>query len=406
MHILIVDDDQNILDNLSFPLEKAGHKCFTAKNGQEAQAVLKKEFVQLCFLDYSLPDTNGLDLMHEIRKTFSSMVCVFVTGSSDITLAVKAIKDGAYDFIEKPFELDRVNVVLNKAEREFFQQSKVHYLEDKINTEYYDSIVGNSPKIKEILKTLDKVASANTFTVLVEGDSGTGKELIAKYLHQQSKRKNNPFVEINCSAIPEQLLESELFGHEKGSFTGAVESKVGLFEVAHKGIVFLDEIGEMPAEMQSKLLRALESRVIRRVGGKENIPIDIALVAATNKNLEEQIKEKKFRDDLYYRLNVIQIKMPTLQERKEDIPALVDYFINKYNKLLGKKIKGIEVEALNLLFSYPFPGNIRELKNIIERAMLLESKEHLTADNFKYLSAKKSATDSGDNEFFSFSDLE
>jgi DNA-binding NtrC family response regulator len=259
MQILIVDDDQNIIDNLTFSLEKQGYKVRSAKSGSEAQALIQKHHFEIAFLDYALPDTNGIALMAEIKKQKPELICIFVTGSSDIGIAVEAVQKGAYDFIEKPFELDRIKVTLDKAKRELLQKQKINYLEKTIDEAKYDPIIGSHRSLKEILAILKKIASAQTFTTLIQGESGTGKELAAKYLHAQSTRKNQPFIAINCAAIPADLLESELFGHEKGSFSGAVETKIGLFEMASGGILFLDEIGDMPLEMQVKLLRALET---------------------------------------------------------------------------------------------------------------------------------------------------
>ncbi|MDC0977673.1 sigma-54 dependent transcriptional regulator [bacterium] len=385
MRILIVDDDKDIRDFLSYPLTQDGHVCFTAKTGAEAYEILNKEYIQICFLDYKLPDTDGLSILETIKNIYPNIVTILITGQGSIDLAKEAIRQGAYDFVEKPFEFDHIEVILQKAEKEFFQHNKVHYLEEKLNTELFDSIIGNSKKLKQILQTADKIAEAQTFTVLIEGASGTGKELIAQYLRNKSNRSQEPFIEINCAAIPEHLLESELFGYEAGAFTGANETKRGLFEEADQGILFLDEIGEMPLKMQVKLLRTLESRTIRRLGSEKVIPINIALITATNKNLQQLIKDKKFREDLYYRLNVIRIQTPSLLERQEDIPLLIDYFIHKFNTMFGKHIKGIEVDALEVLYNYSFPGNIRELKNIIERAMLMENKEYLSQEHFKYL---------------------
>jgi len=389
MQIFIVDDDQNIIDNLSFSLEKQGYKVRCAKSGSEAQSLFAKHPSEIAFLDYALPDTNGIQLMTELKKINPQLLCIFVTGSSDIGIAVEAVQKGAYDFIEKPFELDRIKVTLDKAKRELLQKEKINFLEKEIINTKYDPMIGQSTSLKNILGTLTKISTAQTFTVLIQGESGTGKELAAKYLHAQSTRKNSPFIAINCAAIPADLLESELFGHEKGSFSGAVETKIGLFEMASGGILFLDEIGDMPLEMQVKLLRALETRTLRRVGGTKDVSFDVALVTATHKNLEEQIKEKKFREDLYYRINIIKVEMPPLRDRAEDIADLVNFYVKKFNQILGKKITAVDPEAMKILESYHFPGNIRELKNTIERAMLLSNENTLTADQFTHLVAKQ-----------------
>jgi two-component system response regulator AtoC len=387
MNILLVDDDNVITENLSHALTKRGHQCFVADNGQTATELLNNNLIQVAFLDYALPDTNGLKILETIRQQYPQIICIMLTGTSTVQTAVDAIKVGAYDFLEKPYDLNHILVILDKVEKELTTQNKIHYLEEKLQDTVYDSIVGSSFKLKSTLMTLNKVASSNTFTVLIIGPSGTGKELLARYLHRKSTRASAPFVDVNCAAIPANLIESELFGYERGAFTGAEQSKTGLFENAHKGILFLDEIGEMPLEMQAKLLRALELRTIRRVGGSVNIPVDVAIIAATNKNLKDLVQQGKFREDLYYRLNIIEINSPSLAERREDIPVMIDHFIAKFNKLLGKKITGIAADALNLLYNYPLPGNVRELKNLLERAMILASTDILTVDLFSTITA-------------------
>jgi len=388
MQIFIVDDDQNIVDNLSFSLEKQGYKIRSAKSGAEALSIFPKHHFEIAFLDYALPDTNGIQLMAELKKMNPELICIFVTGSSDIGIAVEAVQKGAYDFIEKPFELDRIKVTLNKAKRELLQKQKINYLEKTIDEAKYDPIIGSHQSLKKILETLKQIASAQTFTVLIQGESGTGKELAAKYLHAHSTRQSQPFIAINCAAIPADLLESELFGHEKGSFSGAVETKIGLFEMANGGILFLDEIGDMPIETQVKLLRALETRTLRRVGGTKDIPFDIALVTATHKNLEDLITEKKFREDLFYRINIVKVEMPPLRNRLEDVSDLVHFYVKKFNQLLGKKITEVDGQAMKILETYHFPGNIRELKNTIERAMLLTNGKILLPDQFYHLASK------------------
>jgi two-component system response regulator AtoC len=385
MYILIVDDDKVIVDYLVSSLQKEGHKCFSAFTGEQAAKIIDSEFIQVCILDYHLPDTDGLSLMQSIKEKNPAIVNIFITAETEHGTTVEAVRKGAYDFLEKPFSIERITVVLKKAENEFFQQNKVRYLENKINTSSDTIVVGSNPRLKEILSLLDRVAQAKSFSVLIKGETGTGKELIARYLHQHSPRKNQPFIEVNCSAIPANLLESELFGYEQGAFTGADRTKIGLFELANQGVLFLDEIGDMPMDMQVKLLRALESRTIRRIGGKDSIPIDIALVSATNCDLEKAIANKGFREDLFYRINVIQVTLPPLRERREDIPELVGYFIKKYNLSFNKSIKGISEAALDLLYRYQYPGNIRELKNMIERAMLLELGDALSPAQFDYV---------------------
>lgn len=393
MYILIVDDDLNILDNLAFQLEKAGHTCFTAADGGQALSVLDKEFVQVCLLDYSLPGLNGIQLMEKIKEKFPHMVCVFITGTSNLGIAVEATKKGAYDFLEKPFEPDKVQVLLNKVHNEFFMQTRVEYLESKLKNTGMPFVVGLKYQMRSILDIVDSISRAQSFSVLIKGESGTGKEVLARYIHQKSLRRQQPFIDVNCSAIPANLLESELFGYEKGAFTGADRCKVGLLEMASGGILFLDEIGDMPLDMQAKLLRALEGKVIRRVGGTENIPIDVAVISATNKDLNAMILEHKFREDLYYRINIIPIQLPPLRERVEDIPELVSCFIERFNASLGKDIQGVAPGVMDLLQKYTYPGNIRELRNIIERAVILEKSKILSREQFTLLTAAGQTTE-------------
>lgn len=382
MYILIVDDDANILDNLSFQLEKAGHVCLTAHDGVQALNILDKEFIQVCLLDYSLPGLNGIQLMEKIKEKLPHMVCVFITGTSNIGVAVEATKKGAYDFLEKPFEPEKLHILLNKVHNEFFTQTRVEYLESKLQNAGMPFVVGLKYQMRSILEVVDSISRAQVFSVLIKGESGTGKEVLARYIHQKSLRCQRPFIDVNCSAVPANLLESELFGYERGAFTGADRCKIGLLEMANGGILFLDEIGDMPLDMQAKLLRALENRVIRRVGGTENIPIDVAIISATNKDLAELIVTQKFREDLFYRINIIPMQLPPLRERLEDIPELVGCFIQRFNRLLGKDIQGLAPGVLEILQKYSFPGNIRELRNIIERAIILERGKVLTRDHF------------------------
>jgi DNA-binding NtrC family response regulator len=325
--------------------------------------------------------------LEKIKEKFPHLVCVFITGTSNIGIAIEATKKGAYDFLEKPFEPDKVTVLLNKVHKEFFNQTRVEYLEAKLNSGQ-PFVVGHKYQLRSILEVVESISRAQVFSVLIKGESGTGKEVLARYIHQKSLRSKQPFIDVNCAAIPATLLESELFGYERGAFTGADRLKIGLLEMAQGGILFLDEIGDMPLEMQAKLLRALESKFIRRVGGMENIPIDVAVISATNKDLDKLIAEHKFREDLYYRINIIPINLPPLRERAEDIPELVTCFIERFNLSLGKKIRGVAPGVLELLQKYAFPGNIRELRNIIERAMILEKGSILAREHFTALTAR------------------
>lgn len=387
--ILIIDDDQSILKNLSYALKTKKINTFTADTGKKGLELAKKEMPEAIFLDFNLPDNDGLKLIPKILEINPLSIIIMITGTASLDIAVKAIKAGAYDFMEKPFEIDKVFAIINKAEKEKLNREKVQLLEEQLKKNQ-DSFIGITPVVREIKEMIKKVVKNPNFTILITGESGTGKEVLVRYIHENSIYKDKPLIDINCSAIPENLLESELFGHEKGAFTDAQNMKRGLFELANNGIIFLDEIGDMRMDLQTKLLRVLENKTIRRIGGQENIELNISVIAATNKDLSKMIKEKKFREDLYYRLNIIPITLPSLRERKDDIEPLIDYFIQKQNISFRKNIKGIKPEALDILKKYSFPGNIRELKNILERAMLLENTNYLTADNFNYLKTLQS----------------
>jgi len=395
--ILIIDDDQSILKNLSYALKTKKINALTADTGKKGLELAKKELPEAIFLDFSLPDTDGLKLIPKLLEINPLSIIIMITGTASLDIAVKAIKAGAYDFVEKPFDIDKIFAVLNKAEKEKIKKEKLILLEEQVR-KTQDLFVGVSPAVREIKELVRKVVKNPNFTILISGESGTGKEVLVRYIHESSICKDRSLVDINCSAIPEQLLESELFGYEKGAFTDARETKRGLFEVANNGIIFLDEIGDMRMDLQTKLLRVLENKTIRRIGGEENIALNISVIAATNKNIMNMIQEKKFREDLYYRLNIIPVHLPPLRERKEDLEPLIDYFIEKQNLSFRKTVKGIKPDALVMLKKYSFPGNIRELKNILERAMLLESTNYLTADNFTYLKTMDSKTKENDPE--------
>lgn len=376
--VLIVDDEEIILESLTQYLSERGFNVIGVESLSAARKVLLEKSIDLVLLDIKLPDGIGLELLNDVAKIEEKPIVIVMTAYGTVDTAVSAMKKGVYDFIQKPFRTKDIELIIRLA-LDTKKLDKELKLLVKTQAEKFGitSIIGQSKKIEEIFKVIKKVASSGANSVLILGESGTGKELIAKALHYESKRAIWPFVAINCSAIPSNLLESELYGHEKGAFTDAKERKIGLFEKAHKGTLFLDEIGDMSYDLQMKLLRTLEERKIRRIGGTSDISIDIQLIAATNQDLGRLVEEEKFRKDLYYRLKVIEINVPPLRERKEDIIPLAKYFMHQYNKKLGKHFVGIEKPAEEALLKYSYPGNVRELKNIIEKILILEDDEYI-----------------------------
>ena len=346
-------------------LRKDGYEVAIAENGEVAQAEFEKNGADVVITDMVMPKVGGLELLKAVHGTRPDVPVIIITAHGTVDSAVEAIKLGAFDYITKPFEQSEIKAVVAKAART--QEANQAHVppEGRGRT----SIVGDSPQVTEIFKIIDKVADSPS-TVLITGESGTGKELVATALHDGSSRKDKPLIKINCAAIPKDLMESELFGYERGAFTGAVTSKPGRFELADGGTLFLDEIGEVPIEMQVKLLRVLQESEFERVGGIKTTRVDVRLIAATNRNLEAEVEAGRFRKDLFYRLNVVPIHLPSLRDRRTDVPALVRHFIEKYNKRLNKKIEGIADDALAMLQAYPWPGNIRELENMMERVLL------------------------------------
>ncbi len=371
MKILIVDDEENIRIILENVFIDAGYQVETAKDGLQGLEQVKLFRPEIVLLDKNMPRMDGLKTLQQIKKYNPNMVVIMITAHGDVGSAVEAMKLGAYDYIEKPFDNDRMLLLMKRAGTHYRLQAEVLHLRDAVNEKFsFKNIIGNSPALK---KVLDRVASVceTDASVLITGESGTGKELIAKAIHFNSLRKNGPLITVNCGAIPLQLMESELFGHEKGAFTDAKEMKIGKFEQANGGTLFLDEIGELPVDAQVKLLRVLEDKKITRLGGKKEIPVDIRLISATNNNLYERVQNNTFRLDLFYRLNIFTVHMPPLREREDDIPLLVDYFIQKHNPTLRTKVIGCSKEALAILYSYSWPGNIRDLENAVQRAMIV-----------------------------------
>jgi two-component system, NtrC family, response regulator PilR len=381
--ILVVDDEQSMREFLDIMLKKEGYKVSLASNGDEVLKYIDKDIFDLVLLDIRMPKMDGIAVLKKIKSTSPETVVIMITAYASADTAIKAMKEGAYDYITKPFKVDEIKLIIKNAlEKKHLQKENV-LLKRVVRDRYvFDNIIGQSPKMLALYDLLEKVAPTKT-NVLITGESGTGKELVAKAIHYNSPRKEKAFVTLNCGAIPEALLESELFGHMKGAFTDAIATKKGLFEMADEGTIFLDEISELPLMMQVKLLRVLQDREFKRVGGTEDIRVDVRIIAATNKDLERAVKEKRFREDLFYRLNVIQIKLPSLRERREDIPVLAAHFLKRYSEELNKNISRISPEALHLLLNYEYPGNVRELQNIIERAVALGTDQELTATNLR-----------------------
>ncbi len=379
--ILIVDDEESMRHMLSIMLKKEGYEVETAASGRLAlEAVARGEFdAVLC--DIRMPDMDGVGFLQALNHKAQELTVIMMSAFGTIDTAIEAMKLGAYDYISKPFKSDEILLTLRKAEeRERLRRDNARLLSEVQQTYSYESIVGKSAAMQEVFKTLQKVAGYKS-TVLLMGESGTGKELLARAVHYNSPRRDRPFVAVNCGAIPENLLESELFGHLKGAFTDASRNKKGLFEEAHEGTLFLDEIGELPLALQVKLLRVLQEEEIRRVGDVKAIKIDVRVIAATVKDLEKEVKAGRFREDLYYRLNVLPLHVPPLRSRKDDIPVLVEHFIKKYNARLDMKVAGVTPEAMALLMEYDWPGNVRELENTIERAIVLTDSSHIQVAN-------------------------
>ncbi len=375
--ILIVEDDLNTLEGLAEILSEEDFVVNKAKNAREAFSEFKKNSYNLVLMDYLLPDSDGLEIAKNILQQNGETKIIMMTAFGSVKNAVNAMKIGIYDYLTKPIDLDELLIIIRRALKEQRLISENIDLKDKLKHAYsFENIIGKSGKMQEVFRKIIKVAATDA-TVLIRGESGTGKELIARAIHFQSYRRDRSLVEINCASIPETLLESELFGHEKGAFTGAYKSKKGKFEIAHLGTLFLDEIGELPLGVQAKLLRVLQDQTFTRVGGIESLEVNVRLIAATNSDLEKAMKENRFREDLYYRLNVIPIFIPPLRERPEDIGPLIDYFIEKYAEKNYRKVKGLSEEARDLLLSYHWPGNVRELENAIENAVVMAESDFI-----------------------------
>ena len=376
--VLIVDDEKLVRWSLREKCEEWGYQVVEAEDGSAAMRLAHSESPDLVLLDVRLPDLNGVEVLQRLKDSGEARAFIMMTANPQLDDVKAAIKLGAYDFIGKPLNFDELGVTIENALEAARLRTEVDSLRGEVRRQAgYLEVIGVSEKITELMKFVRKVASSEASTILVQGESGTGKDLIAKAMHYESRRQHKPFVAVNCSAIPENLMEAELFGHEKGAFTDAKAMKKGLFEMAHGGTLFLDEIGELSPFMQAKLLRVMEDQKIRRVGGVRDIQVDVRVIAASNRDLERAVREGHFRQDLYYRLAIISIFIPPLRERKEDILPLVEYFIEQYNQTFRKAIRGVSEDARRLLLAYDWPGNVRELKNAIERAMILEEDPNL-----------------------------
>jgi len=371
--ILVVDDERSMRELLAIVLRREGYEVVLAEHGKAALDLLEREPVDLLISDIKMPDMTGVDVLRAAKKSDQDLLAIMITAFASTETAVEAMRLGACDYLIKPFDVDLLKMkVREKIENRQIRQENVLLKRSLGLSHQFSNIIGRSPAMLEVFKMIETVAKTNS-TILLTGESGTGKGLVAQAVHYQSLRRDRPMVALNCGAMPETLLESELFGHMRGAFTGAETNKKGLLEVAEKGTIFLDEIGEMSPVMQVKLLRVLQERRFRRVGGLEELQADIRVIAATNQNLTKAVAEGRFREDLYYRINVIPIALPALRDRREDIPLIAEHFLSKYADQMGKNVTGISHAAMDLLTQYEWPGNIRELENVIERAVALEA---------------------------------
>jgi len=379
--VLIIEDEEGVRTALARRLEMDGCQVAAATTGEEGMNHLDAAPVDLVLLDYRLPDIDGLAILQTIGEKWPDTLTVMMTAYTNVDLAIQAIRLGAYDYVSKPFSLDEMMVVVEKALEAKRLRTEVEWFRTAQQEEFgFDRIVARDPRMREVLNLLKNVAASEARTILLQGESGTGKDLVAKVLHYNSPRADHPFMNITCTALAETLLESELFGHEKGAFTDAWEKKKGLFELADGGTIFLDEIGDMPPPLQAKLLRFLEEKAFRRVGGTEDLVVDVRIIAATNKNLRDLVANRLFREDLFYRLNIFPVTLPPLRHRPHDIPVLADYFVERFNAEFHKAITGIDPAAMAVMQAYDWPGNVREMRNLIERAMLLSGSGRLTVD--------------------------
>jgi len=388
-HILVVDDELSMRELLELLLEREGYQVSCAESGKKALSLLGKNHYDLILCDIRLGDINGIEVLENAKQTNPDVVVIMISAYSTTENAVQAMNTGAYDYVPKPFDnAELKETIRNALDLKTLEKEKQHLDDALKQTVHFGKIVGNSPRMLHIYNMVRQVSKTRT-NILITGESGTGKELIARAIHEQSERRDHAFVVINCGGIPESLMESEFFGHMKGAFTGATQDKKGLFEIAHKGTVFLDEVGELGIPMQVKLLRVVQEKIFKRVGGTQDITVDIRIICATNKDLTKEVIEGRFREDLFYRLNVIEIKVPPLRERMGDLRILAQHFLEKYATEMGKKITKISSYAIELIKKYDFPGNIRELENLLERSVALSDTNILLPDSLALSVYKK-----------------
>ena len=393
MNILVVDDELGLRHTLTLILQSEGHTVRAANDGASGLELLGQSPADLIICDVRMPGLDGLAFLEKYKEMGGTALVIMMSAYGDDEAALEAIRRGAYDFIPKPFRADQVLLVVRKAiEREGLRREVAQLHDELVALRAPSGIVGRSPRVSQALALADKVAR-HPSTVLITGESGTGKELIARHIHDASPRASRAFVAVNCAAIPETLLESELFGHAKGAFTGATTERQGLFEEAHEGTLFLDELGDLPVPLQVKLLRALQEGEVRRVGDNASRAVDVRVVAATARDLEADVADGKFRADLYYRINVVRIHLPALRERSEDVPELVRHFVDRFNRRLGMHVTGVTPAAMRALVEYPWPGNVRELENVVERAMVLTDGPQLGMEQLPTLSAPATRSD-------------
>jgi two-component system response regulator HydG len=387
MNIMVVDDEMIVRESLYHWFKKGGHRVEAASSGREALEMLEKAPFDLLFVDIKMPGMDGIELLENVKAEFPDTAVVIITAYGSIESAVEAMKLGAADYLLKPFKPNQLSLVMGKIAHQKKLTSEYNYLKDRLDKiTRFDNIIGRSPAMESIFRIIPEVAEGES-SVLLFGETGTGKELIARAIHAASPRANFPFIAINCGAIPDSLLETELFGHQRGAFTHAVHGRKGFLEVVHGGTLFLDEVGEISPKMQVDLLRVLEDKTIARIGSSQTIDVDFRLISATSRNLEKGIAERRFREDFYYRINVIKIEIQPLRERREDIPLLVEHFLKKFSQETAKRVDRISREAERRMQQYDWPGNVRELKNVIERAVVLSRSRTLGVDDFAFLTA-------------------